>query len=73
VGNLNVNPRLDVFGDYDGPTRLFALLTGSPVIDQGSPSVCPATDQLGLSRPMDGDGNGSAICDMGAFEYRTPD
>ncbi len=72
VGNLNINPRFGDFGDYGGLTRLFALLTGSPVIDQGSPSVCPATDQIGLSRPVDGDGNGSAICDMGAFEYRTP-
>jgi predicted outer membrane repeat protein len=73
VGNLKVDPRFGVFGYYDGLTQLFALLTSSPVIDQGSPSVCPATDQLGLSRPVDGDGNGSAICDMGAFEYRTPD
>jgi predicted outer membrane repeat protein len=73
VGNLNVDPRFGDFGDYGGPTRLFALQAGSPVIDQGSPSVCPATDQLGLSRPVDGDGNDSEICDMGAFEYRTPD
>jgi predicted outer membrane repeat protein len=72
AGNLDVNPRLGVFGDYGGSTRVFALLSGSPVIDRGSPSVCPATDQVGLSRPVDGDGNGSPICDMGAFEYRTP-
>lgn len=72
VGNINVDPRFGDFGDYGGLTRLFALLPGSPVIDQGSPSVCPATDQIGLSRPVDGDENGSAICDMGAFEYRTP-
>ena len=73
VGNINVNPRFGDFGYYDSPTRLFALLTGSPVIDRGSPSNCPATDQLGLPRPMDGDKDGSAICDMGAFEYRTSD
>lgn len=72
AGNLNVNPRFGEFGDYGGLTRVYALLSGSPVIDQGSSSVCPATDQLGLSRPVDGDGNGSAICDMGAFEYRPP-
>jgi predicted outer membrane repeat protein len=73
VGNLNVDPRFGVFDDYGGPTRLFALLISSPLIDQGSPSVCPTTDPLGLPRPVDGDGNGSAVCDMGAFEYRTPD
>jgi predicted outer membrane repeat protein len=73
TGNLNVNPHLDAFGDYGGPTLLFPLLSGSPVIDRGSPSACPATDQLDLPRPVDGDGNGSAICDMGASEYRTPE
>jgi len=72
TGNLNVDPRLGNLGDYGGSTQVFALLSGSPVIDQGSPSVCPATDQLGLPRPVAGDGIGEAICDMGSFEYRTP-
>jgi predicted outer membrane repeat protein len=72
-GNLDLNPRLDVFGDHGGLTQVFALLSDSPAIDQGNPSVCPATDQLGLSRPVDGDRNGSAICDMGASEFRPPD
>jgi Chlamydia polymorphic membrane protein (Chlamydia_PMP) repeat len=70
VGNLNVDPHLGGFGEHGGATRVFALPSDSPVIDQGSPSVCPATDPLGLPRPVDGDGDGSAICDMGAFEYR---
>lgn len=73
AGNLNVNPRFGEFGDYGGLTRLLSLLSGSPVIDRGSPSACPSTDQLGLSRPVDGDGDGSAICDMGAYEYRMAD
>jgi predicted outer membrane repeat protein len=72
TGNLDVDPRLDAFGDYGGLTWVFALRSNSPLIDRGSPSACPATDQLGLSRPVDGDGNGSAICDMGAVEYRSP-
>jgi predicted outer membrane repeat protein len=71
AGNLNVDPRFGDFGDYGGPTELLRLLAGSPVIDQGSPSTCPATDQLGLPRPIDGDADGSALCDMGAFEYQT--
>jgi len=33
-----------------------ALLKGSPAIDQGDDGVCPATDQHGFSRPIDGDG-----------------
>jgi predicted outer membrane repeat protein len=72
TGNLNLNPRLGDFADFGGPTRVVALQPDSPAIDRGSPTACPATDQVGLSRPVDGDGDGSAICDMGAFEYRTP-
>ncbi|MGQ0799117.1 MAG: hypothetical protein ACT4NL_03265 [Pseudomarimonas sp.] len=34
-------------------------LTGAPV----------TSDQLGASRPIDGDGNGSLNCDLGAIEY----
>jgi hypothetical protein len=71
-GNLNVNPRLGPLAEDEGLIPTYSLAPGSPAIDAGSPSVCPATDQLGLSRPVDGDGNGSAICDMGAFEYQTP-
>jgi len=73
AGNLNVVPRFGEFGNHGGLTGLFALLPDSPLIDKGSPSVCPTTDQTGLSRPVDGDGDGSATCDMGAYEYRTPE
>jgi len=30
--------------------------------------VCPATDQRGICRLIDGDG--LAICDIGAYEYK---
>jgi hypothetical protein len=43
-------------------------LSGSPAIDAGSNTGCPETDQRGARRPQSGDGNSSAICDIGAFE-----
>lgn len=72
AGNLNINPQLGALVDDDF-TPAYPLLPDSPAIDSGSQSTCPSNDQLGLSRSVDGDGNGSAICDIGAVEYRAPD
>ncbi|WP_051470165.1 choice-of-anchor Q domain-containing protein [Fischerella sp. PCC 9605] len=51
----------------------FALQSGSPAIDMGSDTFngVVKTDQLGNARPQDGDGNGSAITDIGALEFGT--
>jgi hypothetical protein len=45
------------------------LLAGSPAIDTGSDADCPAEDQLGTPRPVDGDGDTIATCDRGAVEF----
>ncbi len=50
-----------------GRTRSRALLFGSPAVDAGT-SSCEAADQRGQARPQDGDGDGVATCDAGAFE-----
>lgn len=56
-----------------GLTETQALLPGSPAIDTGS-NPCPPRDQRGTSRPQDGDGDGTPVCDRGAFEVEgTPE
>lgn len=52
-----------------GPTRTHALLAGSAAIDRALNGPCPAQDQRLRPRPTDGDGNGAAVCDVGAFEF----
>ena len=54
----------------------YSLLEDSPCIDAGIPDTTglnlPPWDLIGNLRIWDGDGNGSAIIDMGAYEYGAP-
>jgi hypothetical protein len=59
---IGVDPLLGPLQDNGGPTQTMALLIGSPAIDAGESSDCPATDQRGLARPQ------GAACDIGAYE-----
>lgn len=69
TGNITgTDPALGPLQDNGGLTWTHALLEDSPAIDAGDNSTCPNDDQRGILRPADGDNNGSAICDMGAFE-----
>jgi CSLREA domain-containing protein len=68
TGDLSVDPKLGPLRDNGGFTLTQALLPGSPAIDAGDDMGCPATDQRGQSRPQDGNGDGTAICDVGAYE-----
>jgi hypothetical protein len=69
---INSDPKLAPLGDNGGPTKTHALSVGSPAVDAGDSSDCPSTDQrgAGFTRPRDGDGNGSSVCDVGAFEIQ---
>ncbi|MGH8531089.1 MAG: choice-of-anchor Q domain-containing protein [Nevskiales bacterium] len=58
----------------DGVTQTVRpLMAGSPAIDKGDSVVCAGAevgnvDQLARTRLQDGDGNGTVLCDVGAFE-----
>lgn len=77
TGDASGNPMLAALADNGGNTPTHALLAGSPAIDNGDPTGCTdsggallAYDQRGpgFDRALDGDDNGSVICDSGAFE-----
>lgn len=63
TGNIDADPLLGAD---------LSLPAGSPSIDAGDPAAGLVTDFAGAPRPVDGDGNGSAIRDQGASEYQPP-
>jgi predicted outer membrane repeat protein len=58
---------LGEFANYGGPHSTFPPLPGSPAIDRSSESFVNI-DARGLPSPVDGDGNGSVLVDLGAVE-----
>lgn len=62
-GNLAVAPK------FLAPGSDFRLQLGSPVVDKGDPGAGTSTvDRAGRARVVDGDGDGDAVRDMGAYE-----
>ena len=69
LGNINSDPLLGSLANNGGFVKTHALPFGSYAIDTGSSAVCQTTDARGFPRPIDGDDDGSEICDMGAYEF----
>jgi hypothetical protein len=63
------NPQLGPLQDNGAQTDTMALLDGSPAINSADNSICPATDQRGVTRPQPASGT----CDIGAYEAQPPD
>jgi hypothetical protein len=67
-GNSGVLP----LADNGGATQTHSLTPSSPAIDSGDPTACPGIDQRGVMRPVDGNGDGISVCDIGAYESDVP-
>ncbi|MCE5322052.1 S8 family serine peptidase [bacterium] len=53
---------------FDMSAGDYHLLPGSGCIDAGDTSRAPSDDIDGLARPRDGDGDGTAVADIGCYE-----
>ena len=66
-GNIiGSDPKLGPLANNGGFTQTMALISGSPAIDAGTNTGCPATDQRGTTRPL------GTRCDIGAYEAPAP-
>jgi hypothetical protein len=72
----NVTDQVIHFHDADGADNAYGtadddlrLQATSPAVDNGDNSNCAADDIRGFSRPLDGNGDDSDSCDLGAYEY----
>jgi hypothetical protein len=69
---VNMSATVSIFPleDNGGPTRTHRLGPTSSALDAADDAAAPAADQRGETRPIDGDTDGTATADIGAFELQ---
>ncbi len=65
--NINIDPLFVDPGEED-----YYLQPNSPCIDAGINEFTASEDMNGITRPRDGDDDGSSISDIGVYEYILP-
>jgi hypothetical protein len=71
IGNiLGQDPLLSPLSSNGGPTQTHLLCRTARRSTLGDPNNILANDQRDFTRPRDGDGDGSAVPDIGALEMR---
>lgn len=59
-------------GALTGSPAYYPLTAASVAVDAGNNPACPGTDQRGVTRPLDGNGDGTPTCDVGSYELKEP-
>lgn len=70
-GEANLSDIINTtLADNGGTTPTHNLVEGSPAIDALTGPCAQNTDQAGNNRPVDGNGDMNAACDIGAIEFQ---
>jgi predicted outer membrane repeat protein len=72
TANVGVSPRINFLASNGGLTETYSLKPGSVALDNGSNPLGFSFDQrgVGYARNKDGNCNGTAVVDIGAFEVQ---
>jgi hypothetical protein len=67
--DLMADPMIESLADNGGSTLSHTLMSTSPAMDSADNGSAPTEDQRGITRPFDGDQDGTSVSDRGSVEY----